>query len=188
MRRVPPQDRRCRLSALRRRQGDRHRRSQARRPYAQGRRNPIGQVHQGPARRTTALSSTVAFRLPSPPVPKPSSPTASIHSPHSREIFTFHRPDELIRLAKLGEDQLRSNLRNMPALDTTGLWKVQAEAITNLERSLADNRPRSLIQMATGSGKTYTACSFSYRLIKFAKAKRILFLVDRKQPRQTDAQ
>ena len=33
--------------------------------------------------------------------------------------------------------------------------------------------------MATGSGKTYTAVSFIYRLIKFANAKRILFLVDR---------
>jgi type I restriction enzyme R subunit len=55
----------------------------------------------------------------------------------------------------------------------------QVEAIRNLERSFAENRPRSLIQMATGSGKTYTAVSFVYRLIKFANAKRILFLVDR---------
>lgn len=67
----------------------------------------------------------------------------------------------------------------MPPLDTTRLWPAQVEAITNLEKSLADNSPRALIQMATGSGKTYTACSFCYRLIKFAKAKHILFLVDR---------
>lgn len=99
--------------------------------------------------------------------------------PRSRLVFTFHRPEELIRLAKLGPDQLRANLRAMPALNTDRLWKVQTEAITKLEQSLANNRPRSLIQMATGSGKTYTACSFSYRLIKFAKANRILFLVDR---------
>jgi type I restriction enzyme R subunit len=33
--------------------------------------------------------------------------------------------------------------------------------------------------MATGSGKTYTAVSFVYRLIKHAGAKRVLFLVDR---------
>jgi type I restriction enzyme R subunit len=32
--------------------------------------------------------------------------------------------------------------------------------------------------MATGSGKTFTAITFIYRLLKFAKAKRILFLVD----------
>lgn len=99
--------------------------------------------------------------------------------PRSREVFTFHRPEELHRLVQLGDDQLRSQLRNMPELVTTGLWQVQIEAIRSLEQSLADNRPRSLIQMATGSGKTYTACSFAYRLIKFAKAKRILFLVDR---------
>jgi type I restriction enzyme R subunit len=67
----------------------------------------------------------------------------------------------------------------MPPLEAGRLWKVQAEAIANLERSLADNRPRSLIQMATGSGKTYTAVSACYRLIKFAKARRVLFLVDR---------
>src|SRR5690606_22221365 len=98
--------------------------------------------------------------------------------PRSREVFTFHRPEELIRLVGL-EDQLRANLRKMPPLETRGLWKAQIGAITNLEKSLAENRPRSLVQMATGSGKTFTACSFCYRLIKFAKARRILFLVDR---------
>ena len=100
--------------------------------------------------------------------------------PHarSREIFTFHRPEELIRLATL-ESQLRGNLCRMPELVTTGLWDVQVESLRNLERSLALSHLRSLIQMATGSGKTFTACSASYRLIKFAKVKRILFLVDR---------
>jgi len=98
--------------------------------------------------------------------------------PRSREVFTFHRPEELIRLAKL-DSQVRANLLRMPPLETRGLWKAQIQAITNLEKSLAENRPRSLVQMATGSGKTFTACSFCYRLIKFAKARRILFLVDR---------
>jgi len=96
----------------------------------------------------------------------------------SREVFTFHRPEELIRLATL-DRQLRAALRDLPDLAPGRLWPVQAEAITNLERSLAANRPRALIQMATGSGKTYTACSLAYRLVKFANAKRILFLVDR---------
>ena len=99
--------------------------------------------------------------------------------PCSRELFTFHRPEELIRLAKQGKEQLRARLKELPELDSTGLWQVQAEAVQNLEQSLAKERPRALIQMATGSGKTFTACTFSYRLIKFAKAKRILFLVDR---------
>jgi type I site-specific restriction endonuclease/REP element-mobilizing transposase RayT len=98
--------------------------------------------------------------------------------PRSREIFTFHRPEELLRLATL-ESQLRANLRQMPELITRGLWPVQVEAIRNLEASLALARLRALIQMATGSGKTFVACSASYRLIKFGKAKRILFLVDR---------
>ncbi len=52
-------------------------------------------------------------------------------------------------------------------------------AIHNLEQSLKENRPRALIQMATGWGKTFTAISFIYRLIKFAGARRVLFLVDR---------
>ncbi len=98
--------------------------------------------------------------------------------PRSREVFTFHRPEELVRLAVL-ENQLRANLRNMPELPTAGLWNVQIEAVRNLETSLARNLPRALIQMATGSGKTFTAVNFLYRLIKFAKARKILFLVDR---------
>jgi len=59
------------------------------------------------------------------------------------------------------------------------LRDCQIEAIHGLEKSLGEDRPRSLIQLATGAGKTFTACSFSYRLIKHAGAKRILFLVDR---------
>ena len=92
----------------------------------------------------------------------------------------FHRPDELIRLARL-DAQLRGHLRDMPPLHPGRLWPIQVEAIGNLERSLAADRPRSLIQMATGSGKTFTACSFCYRLIKFARAQRILFLVEQRR-------
>lgn len=101
--------------------------------------------------------------------------------PRSRRAFTFHRPEELAELLIDG-DTLRTRLRNMPTqfpLIETGLWGAQIEAINNLEKSLAENRPRALIQMATGSGKTFTAVSFVYRLIKHAKAKRVLFLVDR---------
>jgi len=82
----------------------------------------------------------------------------------SREVFTFHRPEELMRLATLDE-QVRGLLRQMPPLNTERLWRVQVESIKNLDASLADTRPRSLIQMATGSGKTNTAVCFSYRLI-----------------------
>jgi type I restriction enzyme R subunit len=61
----------------------------------------------------------------------------------------------------------------------TALWSAQTRAIENLELSLADNRPRALIQMATGAGKTFTAANIAYRLVRFADARRVLFLVDR---------
>src|SRR5437016_10411345 len=64
-------------------------------------------------------------------------------------------------------------------MPTTNLWSAQIDAIRNLERSLAANKRRALIQMATGSGKTYTAVNFVYRLIRLAGARRVLFLVDR---------
>ena len=101
--------------------------------------------------------------------------------PRSRRVFTFHRPDTLA--ASFAEsDTLRARLAQMPSqhpLPAQNLRDCQIEAITNLEQSFAADRPRALVQMATGSGKTYTACSEAYRLIKHAGARRILFLVDR---------
>ncbi len=96
----------------------------------------------------------------------------------SRRVFSFHRPETLMQWAR-EPDTLRARLKEMPPLETTGLRECQVEAIGGLERSLAENRPRSLIQMATGSGKTFTAVSSTYRLIKHAGARRVLFLVDR---------
>ena len=75
--------------------------------------------------------------------------------------------------------QLRARLKQLPQLDEARLWKVQALAIRNLEQSFGRADPRALIQMATGSGKTFTAVNVAYRLLKFANAKRVLFLVDR---------
>lgn len=98
--------------------------------------------------------------------------------PCSRTVFAFHTPEALGGLLQQ-PDTLRARLKQMPPLPTARLRDCQVEAIQNLEKSFADARPRALIQMATGSGKTYTAVSFIYRLIKFAKAKRVLFLVDR---------
>jgi type I restriction enzyme R subunit len=96
----------------------------------------------------------------------------------SRRVFAFHRPDTLKEWLSQG-DTLRARLRRIPPLITTGLWDCQIEAIKNTEKSFAESRPRAVIQMATGSGKTYTAVSSAYRLIKLANARRILFLVDR---------
>ena len=98
--------------------------------------------------------------------------------PRSRRVFAFHKPEYLLTCCEQ-TDTLRSRLQNLPVLMTEGLRDCQIEAIQNLEKSFSEARPRSLIQMATGSGKTYMAVSSIYRLIKFANAKRVLFLVDR---------
>ncbi len=79
----------------------------------------------------------------------------------------------------LNTETTKASLRNMPPLAEKELRPAQIPAIRNLETSLARGDRRALIQMATGGGKTYTACNFIYRLIKFAGARRVLFLVDR---------
>ena len=121
--------------------------------------------------------------------------------PRSRPTFSFHKPETLAKWleeARLEEARpiptdkaahhqrtysafptLRKRLQNLPPLRGEGLWPAQKIAINNLEQSLAQDRPRALIQMATGSGKTFTAITAIYRLIKFAGARRVLFLVDR---------
>ncbi|MCB1800469.1 MAG: DEAD/DEAH box helicase family protein, partial [Gammaproteobacteria bacterium] len=117
--------------------------------------------------------------------------------PRARPLFAFHKPELLqqwlddagLTRAGVGEqppptygpggETFLSRLQQMPPLIEEGLWPAQIKAITNLEKSLGENRPRALIQMATGSGKTFTSISFIYRLIKFAGARRVLFLVDR---------
>jgi len=96
----------------------------------------------------------------------------------SRRVFAFHRPETLKAWSEQPET-LRARLRTMPPLIKEGLWDCQIEAIEGLETSLRENRPRALIQMTMGSGKTYTAVTACYRLIKFADARRVLFLVDR---------
>jgi type I restriction enzyme R subunit len=113
--------------------------------------------------------------------------------PRSRNLFAFHRPEALLDwIEKDARPQavdtiadyakrkgtLLTRLQHMPPL-IDELWPPKPQAIMNIEQSLRDNRPRALVQMATGSGKTLLAIVLSYRLIKFAGAKRILFLVDR---------
>lgn len=96
----------------------------------------------------------------------------------SRRVFSFHKPETLQEWMK-EDTTLRNRLKSFPPLITDALRDAQTEAITNLEKSFGENHPRALIQMATGSGKTFTAINFSYRLIQHSKAKRVLFLVDR---------
>ncbi|MGX8700960.1 type I restriction endonuclease subunit R [Caproiciproducens sp.] len=98
----------------------------------------------------------------------------------SHPVFTFHRPETLRMWLARGNATLRNNMKHYPEFDTTGFRDCQITAIKNLERSFAENRPRALIQMATGAGKTFTAITAAYRLLKFSKAARVLFLVDTK--------
>jgi len=99
--------------------------------------------------------------------------------PRGRHVFNFHKPSTIAEWLKQGKS-LRERLQDLPTLDPTGLRPAQIVAIKNLEKSFKNNRPRALIQMATGAGKTFTATTFIYRLLKFSNAKRILFLVDTK--------
>jgi type I restriction enzyme R subunit len=101
----------------------------------------------------------------------------------SRNVFSFHRPEALAEWLRdeLAEPNstVKGRVRHVPPLAEEGLRPAQITAIKNLELSLGQGKPRALIQMASGGGKTFTACNFIYRLIKYAGARRILFLVDR---------
>ncbi len=99
-------------------------------------------------------------------------------APCSRELFHFFQPETLAAWwAQL--DTLRRRLAaGLPALPVKNLRDCQIDAVSGLEASLARNQPRALVQMATGAGKTFTAITAVYRLLKFGGAGRILFLVD----------
>jgi len=97
----------------------------------------------------------------------------------SRTVFSFHRPETLQALLN-ESDTVRNNLKRLPPFDTAGFRDCQIRAIRNLDQSFSENRPKALVQMATGAGKTFTAITAAYRLLKFGKMNRILFLVDTK--------
>ena len=124
--------------------------------------------------------------------------------PRNRRIFAVHRPETLAEwlaadtldswvkalhaegagfYSAAGDDRpstLRSRISTLPPPEPKpSKFPNQHTAIASLEHSLKQDRPRALIQMATGSGKTRTAVTSIYRLIKFAGARRVLFLVDR---------
>lgn len=98
--------------------------------------------------------------------------------PRSREIFHFFKPETLAAWLAQPETLRRRLAEQMPALPERNLRDCQISAVTGLEKSLALNKPRALVHMATGAGKTFTAITSIYRLLKFGGAKRILFLVD----------
>ncbi|MET7768070.1 DEAD/DEAH box helicase family protein [Nocardia sp. NPDC005366] len=105
--------------------------------------------------------------------------------PRARKLFHFPKPATLARILRDAEADpeaptWRGKVRSLPELDTSGLRPAQITAIRGIEKSLSEQRyKRSLVQMATGAGKTYTAVTQSYRLLKFGGFTRVLFLVDR---------
>lgn len=93
-----------------------------------------------------------------------------------KKMFT---PKEIVNLAG---DDINSQFAKLPALPPVGpkgLRECQFEAITNLEISFKQGLKKALIVLATGAGKTFTACTAAYRLLNYMGAKRVLFLVDR---------
>jgi len=150
---------------------------------------PVGTTLSGVAEQTFAYLSSIPDNVPHYQLPLPFAyETTGIETyfrdlrdpgSRSRRVFAFHKP-ETIQEWLSQKETLRARLqRKMPPLIEEHLRSCQIDAVKNLEISLSENRPRALIQMATGSGKTYAAVTTCYRLIKFAGAKRILFLVDR---------
>jgi type I restriction enzyme R subunit len=104
--------------------------------------------------------------------------------PRSRPVLTFHRPETFARWLRQWRDDadagsLRSRLERLGPVPPDGLRRIQVEAIDRVEASMVRNHPRALAQMATGSGKTFMAANLAYRLVRFADAERVLFLVDR---------
>ena len=97
----------------------------------------------------------------------------------SRTVFSFHQPETLERLLRQ-KDTIRNNMKRFPVFDGRGFRQCQITAIENLDKSLSENKPKALVQMATGAGKTFTAITAAYRMLKFGKMNRILFLVDTK--------
>ena len=95
----------------------------------------------------------------------------------SRTIFNFHRPETLAEFLK-DSSTVRNRMKAFPELDTAGFRDCQIKAINNLEKSFGLAKPKALVQMATGAGKTFTAITSVYRLLKFSKVRRVLFLVD----------
>ncbi|MGE3109332.1 MAG: type I restriction-modification enzyme R subunit C-terminal domain-containing protein [Phycisphaerales bacterium] len=149
---------------------------------------PVGHTLRGVEGQSASYSEGLPTTLPAwrRPLPFQYESTGEVTQftnwmePHarSRDIFSFHRPEALREMVQ-DEKTLRGCLRQMPDLATDGLWPKQHTAIIKLEKSLALGKPKALIQMATGSGKTFTAANVAYRLIKHGHARRVCFLVDR---------
>ena len=91
-----------------------------------------------------------------------------------KQIMTIPTPHELVK--KLG---INDYFAGLPTLKKKGLRDCQYEAVTELEKSFRNGQDRALMVLATGAGKTYTACLAAYRMLSYTPMRRVLFLVDR---------
>lgn len=105
----------------------------------------------------------------------------------ARVLQGWYSPEGLVKLyekdRKESEAKLQSESIDFLEADTgLGLRKYQVEAISAVEKKLIANPEdrRTLITMATGTGKTRTIIGLAYRLIQSNRFQRILFLVDRR--------
>ena len=89
-------------------------------------------------------------------------------------VGCIHTPKEICKMLGI-EDEFAG----LPTLKKKGLRDCQYEAITELERSFRSGQNRAYMVLATGAGKTYTACMASYRFLSYTPMRRVLFLVDR---------
>ena len=90
------------------------------------------------------------------------------------DMNRIHTPKEMVKL--LG---IEDPYAGLPTLQKKGLRDCQYDAISELENSFRSGQNRALMVLATGAGKTYTACMAAYRFLAYTPMKRILFLVDR---------
>ncbi len=86
----------------------------------------------------------------------------------------IHTPKEVANLLGIIDPYA-----GLPTLRKNGLRECQYEAITELEKSFRLGQNRALMVLATGAGKTYTACLAAYRLLAYTSMRKVLFLVDR---------
>lgn len=91
-----------------------------------------------------------------------------------KQIMSIPTPRELVK--KLG---IEDTFAGLPTLKKKGLRDCQYEAVTELEKSFRTGQKRALMVLATGAGKTYTACLAAYRMLSYTPMRRVLFLVDR---------
>ncbi len=93
------------------------------------------------------------------------------------ELKKMKTPKELVQMADIKSEY--AALPALPPVGEKGLRQCQFDAIRNLELSFKHDENKALISLATGAGKTFTACTFTYRFLTYTSVRKVLFLVDR---------